>query len=30
MHEQNGAIEKKHRHIIGMGLTIIIAASLPI
>ena len=29
-HEQNGAIERKHRHITEMGLTILATASLPI
>ena len=29
-HEQNGAIERKHRHITEMGLTILVAASSPI
>ena len=29
-HEQNGSIERKHRHITDMGLTLLVAASLPI
>jgi len=29
-HEQNGTIERKHRHITEMGLTLLVAATLPI
>lgn len=29
-HEQNGAIERKHRHITDMGLSMLAAASLPV
>ena len=29
-HEQNGAIERKHRHVIDIGLTILVVASLPL
>jgi len=29
-HEQNGAIERKHRHITDMGLSMLVVASLPV
>jgi len=29
-HEQNGSVERKHRHIVDMGLTLLSTASLPL
>jgi len=29
-HEQNGSVERKHRHIVDMGLTLLVIVSLPL
>jgi hypothetical protein len=29
MHQQNGFVERKHRHIVETGLTILATASIP-